>query len=96
MQRIVELEVEIERLEETNATLESDNQQLESAVYRLKTENEVIRSVLSSSQQSSPVSVAGSTGRCDLEGRKAILLKDCLTVYGGWYDDEATQSTVPD
>jgi hypothetical protein len=86
VQRIVELEGEIDRLVRTVSGLEINNQQLELELCKVKTENDVIRSSLVATQHSSPASIGGYDFQATSEPRKAILLRDCLTMYGGWYD----------
>lgn len=88
VQRIVELEIEIDRLLKTVSGLEDDNQQLELELCRLRTENDVIRCNLATTQQSSPASFVGYDVQSRSDPRKGIPLKDCLTVHGGWYDGE--------
>jgi hypothetical protein len=68
--------------------MEDNNRKLELEICRIRTENDVIRCGLVT-QQSSPGSVNEDGVPLISRSGKGILLKDCLTVYGGWYCSDA-------
>ncbi|KAK3718725.1 hypothetical protein LTR37_004944 [Vermiconidia calcicola] len=85
VQHILEMQAQIDVLEKHVVNLRSTNQRLEYAIRRMKIENSVLRASLMVDAQTGDVSPKARSGYgAENPLGPPILLKDALTVYGGW------------